>query len=483
MSRYVIDLEKLEATAKIARANADRLGVHLLMALKSFPLPAALPTLAKYVEGFTCSGLYEAKLVNSSIRRFVDSSNPEIPESSKCRFVESSNPQIPESTNRRIDKSKNLSVHVHAPAYMEEEIGEVIGTSTHVVFNSIAQLEKFGPAAKAAGKSVGLRINPGFSSADCLAYDPCCPDSRFGVLFSELEEWLESTNRRIDESTNLIDGLHIHALCEGYADQFAELVERFTVQLSALSTKYSALCTHLKWVNLGGGEVINNPAFASPRAIAAVAKLQSFLDHASCFMLHASLGKSSPQAKIYLEPSEYLVRYSGSLEAKVLDVLHREKDIAILDVSASCHATDLLLFKMTPDVIYPPLVDSSTCRFVDLSNSRIPESPHSRIDEFPNSRIDESTNRRIDEFPNRRTILGAVSCLAGDVFGEYEFAEPLKAGDTVVFGGLGSYSFAQLSWFNGIRHPDIVLKRGVEERVIRHWDYRDFEREFAPGPR
>ena len=46
--RYIIDLDKLEATAKTARANADRLGVHLLMALKSFPLPAAFPAVRSF---------------------------------------------------------------------------------------------------------------------------------------------------------------------------------------------------------------------------------------------------------------------------------------------------------------------------------------------------------------------------------------------------------------------------------------------------
>ena len=403
MARYVIDLDRLEETGKVARVNAEKLGVHLLMALKSFPLPAALPTLAKYVEGFTCSGLYEAKLVNSV-----------------------------NSKTRKLENSKTSSIHIHAPAYTDEEMPEVISTCSHIVFNSLAQLEKFGPAAKAAGKSVGLRINPGFSSADCLAYDPCCPDSRFGVLFNEFEDYLnsQSTNRRIDESINLIDGLHLHALCEGYADQFAELVERLADRFSSLSTKHQALCTNLKWINLGGGEVINDPAFASPRAIAAVQKLKAVL--------------SSPA--LYIEPSEYLVRYAGSLEATVLDIIHREKDIAILDVSASCHATDLILFDMKPDIVYPPL---STRK---LENSK--------------------TRKLI-------TILSAVSCLAGDVFGEYEFVRPLEAGDKVIFGGLGSYSFAQLSWFNGIRHPDIVIRSGGAERVVRHWDYRDFAAEFG----
>lgn len=371
--RYIIDLDKLEETARIAKANADRLGVHLLMALKSFPLPAAFPTLAPYVEGFTASGLYEAKL----------------------------------------GKKLGKAVHVHAPAYTDDEMPEICATCSHVVFNSLGQLARFGAYARERGCSVGLRINPGFSSADCLAYDPCCPESRFGVMLDELTALKDPT------LLENLDGIHIHALCEGYADDFAGMVEKFTASFGAYVGK-------LRWINLGGGEVINDPAFASPRAIAAVAKLQALGDFT-----------------LYIEPSEYMVRYAGSLEAHVLDVLHREKDIAILDVSGSCHATDLILFKMTPDVLAPAQAEKG-----------------------------------------RRTILGCVSCLAGDVLGEYAFAKPLQVGDTVVFGGLGCYSFAQLSWFNGIRRPDLVVRsKAGGERVVLSWDYADYVREFEGSPR
>lgn len=369
-TRYIIDLDELEATAKVAKENADRLGVHLLMALKSFPLPAAFPTLTKYVEGFTCSGLFESKLAR------VNSDSP----------------------------NAKREVHVHAPAYQEDEIDELCEVCSHIVFNSLSQLKLFGARAKAKGVSVGLRINPGFSSADCLKYDPCCPDSRFGVLLEELEA-------ADPELLKLIDGFHSHALCEGYAEDFAGMVE-------ALAEKFGPYLKGLKWLNLGGGEVINDPAFATPRAVAAVEKLKVPL--------------------IYIEPSEYLVRYSGYLEAHVLDVIHREKDIAVLDISASCHATDLVLFDMKPDVVTPAQVEEG-----------------------------------------KTTILGCVSCLAGDVLGEYKFAAPLKVGDIVTFGGLGCYSFAQQSWFNGIRHPDLVLRSQSEgEKTALSWEYTDYLREF-----
>ena len=387
MSRpyYLIDLDKLEATAKVAKANADKLGVHLLMALKSFPLPAALRVIAPYVEGFTCSGLYESKLVGAAPRDARE-------------------------------------IHVHAPAYTDDEFPEILAATSHVVFNSLSQLEKFGPAAKAAGKSVGLRINPLFSSADCLAYDPCCPDSRFGVTFEEL-------GRACRSATAAIDGLHFHALCEGYADQFAAMVEKITEQIRDADT----LVRELKWLNLGGGEVINQPEFASPRAIAAVQKLKAAL----------TKGRGHSCPRIYIEPSEYLVRYSGELHSHVLDVIHREKDIAILDISASCHATDLLLFKMTPDVRLGRACRSATAA-------------------------------------PRTTILGCVSCLAGDVLGEFTFPRPLEVGDEVIIEGMGCYSFAQLSWFNGIRHPDIILRSAAHgDQLIKHWSYDDYIREFA----
>ena len=367
--QYRIDLDKLAATAAVAKANADKLGVRLLMALKGFPLPAAFPTLAPYVEGVTASGLFES----------------------------------------RLGKLMGREVHVHAPAYADDEIGDLCGTCTHIVFNSLGQLRKFGHEAKAKGLSVGLRLNPGFSSADCLKYDPCCPDSRFGVMADEIEGDIE-----------ILDGLHVHALCEGYSDDFAGMVEKLTSLMGA--PVFRPLLPRLKWVNLGGGEVVNDPAFATPRAVAKVKALKE-------------LGNFD----VMMEPSEYMVRYSGSLVAHVLDVIRRqEKDIAVLDVSASCHATDLLLFDMRADVLSPVQSDDG-----------------------------------------RKTILGCVSCLAGDVIGEYRFAKPLEIGDTVVLGGLGCYSFAQQSWFNGIRHPDVVLVSKADgERTVLSWDYNDYLREF-----
>ena len=52
-------------------------------------------------------------------------------------------------------------------------------------------------------------------------------------------------------------------------------------------------------------------------------------------------------------------------------------------------------------------------------------------------------------------ILAGASCLAGDVFGEYSFNEPLALGTRVVFENAGAYTLAKAHMFNGIDLPAV----------------------------
>ena len=70
-------------------------------------------------------------------------------------------------------------VHVFCGAYRDDEFEELLTYADHIVFNSPHQFKKFAQKAKAAGKSIGLRINPECSTQDGHAiYDPCAPGSR-----------------------------------------------------------------------------------------------------------------------------------------------------------------------------------------------------------------------------------------------------------------------------------------------------------------
>lgn len=115
----------------------------MLLAQKAFSNYDLYPLLAQHLAGTEASGLFEARL--------------------------------------GAEEMPGKEVHVFCAAYRADEMDELLRYADHIVFNSPAQLAKFGPAAKAAGKSVGLRINPECSTQDGHAiYDPCAPGQPLG---------------------------------------------------------------------------------------------------------------------------------------------------------------------------------------------------------------------------------------------------------------------------------------------------------------
>ena len=371
MSKYVINLEKLRELAAQSRANADKLGVKLYFALKSCPHEGIFPTLREFVEGTTASGLNEARL---------------------CAKM-------------------GKDVHVHSPAYRAEDIPELCDLCSTIVFNSLAQYERFSPEVMRRGRTAALRINPGFSACSSWKYDPCSKYSRYGVTLDELAKGTASVqqqDQRNFQPSHLLTSspshplsLHLHALCEASSDEFAALVEHLNHQLSTTNYQLPTANFKLKTLNLGGGMRISDPAFATPRAIAAVAEL-----------------KRLTGAEILIEPSEYLVTEAGTYETEVLDIIDRDgKRIAIIDGSAACHMPDVLNMPYIPYIISP----------LTLSPSHLPY------------------------------ILAGNTCLSADVIGEYQFAAPLKVGDKIVFGGMGAYTFCQVNTFNGVPVPPVVF--------------------------
>ena len=358
MSKYVINLEKLRSLAATSRANADKLGVKLYFALKSCPHEGIFPTLREFVEGTTASGLNEA----------------------------------------RLGAKMGKDVHVHSPAYRAEDIPELCDLCSTIVFNSLAQYERFSPEVTRRGRTAALRINPGFSACSSWKYDPCSKYSRYGVTLDELSRFLTSC---LASRSAYNGSLHLHALCEASSDEFAALVEHLNRQLSTVNYQLPTSNFKLQTLNLGGGMRISDPAFATPRTIAAVAEL-----------------KRLTGAEILIEPSEYLVTDAGTYETEVLDIIDRgDKKIAIIDGSADCHMPDVLNMPYIPDIVSPPT----------LSPSHHPY------------------------------ILAGNTCLSADVIGEYRFAAPRKVGDKIVFGGMGAYTFCQVNTFNGVPVPPVVF--------------------------
>jgi len=67
------------------------------------------------------------------------------------------------------------------------------------------------------------------------------------------------------------------------------------------------------------------------------------------------------------------------------------------------------------------------------------------------------------------------TCLAGDVFGTYNFPKKLQIGDVITIADAAGYTMVKKNWFNGIQMPSVVIRR-VDGRidVARKFDYSDY---------
>ena len=284
---YLLDEAQLRRNGEILLGVQQRTGCKILLAQKAFSNFDLYPLLAPYLAGTEASGLYESRLGRE---------------------------ELPQKEN-----------HVFCAAYRVDEFAELLHYADHIVFNSPAQLAKFGPAAKAAGKSVGLRINPECSTQEGHAiYDPCAPGSRLGTTRAQWDAALEKQ----PGLSSLLDGLHFHTLCEQDADALA-------LTLDAVEAKFGSLLPGLKWLNFGGGHHITRPGYDLPTLEACITRMQEKYG-----------------VQVYLEPGEAWALNAGYLVTTVLDTLHNgSTSLAILDLSAACHTPDVIEMPYRPPLL------------------------------------------------------------------------------------------------------------------------------------
>lgn len=376
---YILDEAALRQNGEILKGVADRTGAKLLLAQKAFSNYDCYPALAPYLAGTEASGLFEARL------------GWEI---------------LPEK-----------EVHVFCGAYRDDEFDELLRYADHVVFNSPAQLSRLGPRAKAAGKSLGLRINPECSTQEGHAiYDPCAPGSRLGTT---REQW---DAKMTPDLVALLDGLHFHTLCEQDSDALE-------ITLDAVAEKFGDVLPRMKWLNMGGGHHVTRPDYDIPR-----------LERCIRF------AQETWGVTVYLEPGEAWALNAGFLASRVLDVTENGSvQNAILDCSAACHMPDVIEMPYMP-----PLYGAA-------EGSGIKDQ---------GSGDDNSNIYR----------LGGPTCLSGDVIGDYEFDHALQIGELVLFGDLAIYSTCKNNTFNGMPLPNIWYRRadGSLEQLT-DFGYRDFK--------
>ena len=223
---------------------------------------------------------------------------------------------------------------------------------------------------------------------------------------------------QLDESSlEHISGLHFHTLCE---QDFPPLQRT----LQAVEEKFGHLLARMQWINFGGGHHITRPGYQIDELAASIRDFSSRYD-----------------VQVYLEPGEAIAIGSGVLVTEVLDLGWNQLNQAILDCSATCHMPDTLEMPYRPDIL-----------------------------DAAEPGVLEHTYR-----------LGGLTCLAGDVMGDYSFAAPLQIGQRLVFGDMAHYTMVKTSTFNGTKLPAIALWNSAtdELEIVREFGYEDFKQRLS----
>ncbi len=288
-------------------------------------------------------------------------------------------------------------VHAYSVAYSADEINAVAKFADKVIFNSVSQLQLFHNTV--SHLKVGLRVNPGISYSHFDLADPARKYSRLGVC--SLQE--------LEAVSNQLSGIMFHFNCEN------DDIENISDAINQIGQKYSNVLKKMQWISFGGGIYFTKDDYP----------LEKFCKVLKDF-------SETFGVQVYLEPGEAAITGCAELVTTVLDIVHNEIDIAIVDASIEAHMLDHLIYHTHPNI----------------ASHESGENP---------------------------ILIAGRTCLAGDLFGQYVLDTPLKIGDIVSFADAAGYTMVKKNWFNGVAMPSIAVKRlnGTLE-LARSFDYTDY---------
>lgn len=181
-----------------------------------------------------------------------------------------------------------------------------------------------------------------------------------------------------------------------------------------LDRQIPRLLSNISWINLGGGYLFNE------------------VDPGD---LYAAIGllKEKYNLDVFIEPGQGVVEEAGYIVSSIIDIFESDgKNIAVLDTTVN-HMPEIFEYQFRPEIMQ--------------------ESP--------------------DGF--HEYILAGCTCLAGDVFGTYRFAEPLELGSRIVFQYMGAYTLVKAHMFNGVNLPSIyAYTQDGRLELKKEFGYEDF---------
>jgi carboxynorspermidine decarboxylase len=273
---YLIDERKLLRNLKKIERVRKLSGAKVVLALKCFSAWSVFDLMKRYLDGTTSSSLYEARLGAETFGK---------------------------------------ETHAYCVGYSDEDIRSVRKYADKIIFNSASQLKRFYPLVK--GRTLGVRVNPGFSHSHFDLADPARQNSRLGIV----------DPKELDKVVPLVSGLMFHFNCEN------DNLSSFGKSLDRLSRAYGPVLDKMEWVSLGGGLYFTKDGYP----------LDGF-----CNKLRAFSGKHRVQ--IYLEPGESAITQAADLVTTVVDIVHNKEVVAIVDASVEAHMLDLLIYRLSAKI-------------------------------------------------------------------------------------------------------------------------------------
>ncbi len=222
---YIMEEDLLRKNLKLISSVADRAGVEIILAFKSFAMWRSFPIFREYIAHSTASSLYEARLA--------------------------------------LEEFGSLA-HTYSPAYTKEDFPEIMRCSSHITFNSFSQYERFyaDTLKNSHPISCGIRINPEYSEVETDLYNPCAPGTRFGITADLLPSQLPAG----------VEGFHCHCHCESSSYELERTLQQ-------IEEKFGAWFSQIKWLNLGGGHLMTRADYDVDHLVELLEALRSRYPH------------------------------------------------------------------------------------------------------------------------------------------------------------------------------------------------------------
>lgn len=286
------------------------------------------------------------------------------------------------------------TVQTYCPVYRENEFDRILDNSDIIVFNSVNQAKRYSEQAKRAGKSCALRVRIAPFLENRVDVDDIHAEERFGIPPDCLDA----------DSLCGFDGILVHGMCEQYPDALERMIDEMERKLFGLLSD----SPDVKWINIGGGQMIGAENYDSERAANAIRRLRE------------KTGK-----EIRMEPCEGVFVDTGFFVSRVCDIVSGTPDIVILDASAICHIPDAAYRGWEREII---------------------------------GEVEDGYAYK---------VCGAT-CFGGDIFGTYCFSVKLKEGDLLVMRDTATYTMVKSNRFSGLQLPKVYTfcERKGFERVL-----------------